>query len=43
AQVEVEDEKWTAIGFSTDGDMIGSDAVIFLPEEDEVSEYLLSA
>ncbi|CAM9438564.1 unnamed protein product [Scytosiphon promiscuus] len=41
--VEVENEQWTAIGFSSDGDMIGSDAVIFLPEEDEVSEYILGA
>lgn len=36
-------EQWTALGFSPDGDMLDSDAVIYRPEEDDVSEYLLNS
>ena len=32
-------EGWLGIGFSDDGLMIGSDAVIGLPDEETVSEY----
>lgn len=42
-QVEVVSEEWAAIGFSQDGDMVGSDAVIFLPQEDDVSEHILGS
>eukprot|EP00904_Undaria_pinnatifida_P011080 jgi/Undpi1/7101/HiC_scaffold_22.g09575.m1 len=41
--VEVVSEEWAAIGFSEDGNMVGSDAVIFLPEEDDVSEHILGS
>ena len=42
-QVEAEAEEWTALGFSPDGGMVGSDAVIFLPELDDVSEHILGS
>lgn len=42
-QVEAEADQWTALGFSTDGEMVGSDAVIYQPEADQVSEHILSA
>ncbi|CAM9612235.1 unnamed protein product [Ectocarpus sp. 6 AP-2014] len=41
--VEAESEQWTAVGFSPDGDMVGSDAVIYRPEDEEVSEQFLDA
>ncbi|CAN0242811.1 unnamed protein product, partial [Ectocarpus fasciculatus] len=41
--VEAESEQWTALGFSPEGDMIGSAAVIYRPEDDEVSEQFLNA
>lgn len=42
-QVEAESEQWTAVGFSPDGEMFGSDAVIYRPEDEEVSEQFLDA
>eukprot|EP00536_Pseudo-nitzschia_multiseries_P011719 jgi/Psemu1/289867/fgenesh1_pg.412_\ len=39
----VPQESWLAIGFSSDGKMIGSGAVIGLPDSGEVLKYSLSA
>lgn len=41
--MEAEAEEWTAVGFSRDGNMEGSDAVIYLPDLDEVSEHILGS
>eukprot|EP00752_Nemacystus_decipiens_P003262 g3019.t1 len=41
--VEAEAEEWAAVGFSADGSMVGSDAVIYLPEVDDVSEHILGS
>lgn len=34
---------WMSVGFSSDGDMIGSDAVVGFPGQDEVLEYELGS
>ena len=36
-------QSWTAIGFSEDGAMVGSDAVIGMPANTSVNEYSLTA
>lgn len=35
-------EAWISVGFSTDGNMVGSDAVIGLPDDGSVMEYDLT-
>lgn len=40
---EVPEETWVAIGFSTNGAMVGSEAVIGLPAEGTVQKYFLSS
>lgn len=34
---------WMSVGFSPDGDMIGSDAVVGFPGQEEVLEYELGS
>lgn len=34
---------WMSVGFSPDGDMIGADAVVGFPSQDEVLEYELGS
>lgn len=41
--MEAESEQWTSVGFSSDGSMVGSDAVIYLPGSGEVSEHILES
>lgn len=41
-QVYYSGESWTSIGFSEDGMMIGSDAVIGLPDDETALEYNLT-
>ena len=42
-QVSTTAESWVSVGFSSDGEMVGSDAVIGLPDDSDVSEYSLMA
>lgn len=34
---------WMSVGFSSDGDMIGADAVVGFPGQEEVLEYELGS
>ena len=42
-QAVYEGEGWLGIGFSDSGSMIGSDAVVGLPDENTVLEYDMDA
>lgn len=41
--MEYDGQAWVSLGFSPNGDMVGSDAVIGLPDAAEVVEYELAS